>query len=82
MHFKMLSAICFNLDQSKIVLSGNGLKRVSGLLDTSPIRYQQLIQLEHTQAKGGVIHVCDTLQKASHHIIMDSLTSILSQEAE
>ena len=26
MHFKMLSAICFNLDQSKILLSGNGLR--------------------------------------------------------
>ena len=24
MHFKMSPAICFNLDQSKIVLSGNG----------------------------------------------------------
>ena len=26
MHFKMLSAICFSLDQSKILSSGNGLK--------------------------------------------------------
>ena len=25
MHFKMSSAVCFNLDQSKILLSGNGL---------------------------------------------------------
>ena len=25
MHFKMPSAICFNLDQSKILSSGNGL---------------------------------------------------------
>ena len=25
MHFKMLSAVCFNLDQSKIFSSGNGL---------------------------------------------------------
>ena len=25
MHFKMLSAVCFNLDQSKILSSGNGL---------------------------------------------------------
>ena len=24
-HFKMLSAICFSLDQSKILLSGDGL---------------------------------------------------------
>ena len=27
MHFKMLSAICFNLDQSKNLLSGNELYR-------------------------------------------------------
>ena len=26
MHFKMSSAICFNLDQSKILLPGDGLK--------------------------------------------------------
>ena len=26
MHFKISSAICFNLEQSKILLSGNGLK--------------------------------------------------------
>ena len=26
MHFIMLSALCFNLDQSKILSSGNGLK--------------------------------------------------------
>ena len=26
MHFKMLSAICFNLDQSKLLSSVNGLK--------------------------------------------------------
>ena len=28
MHFKMLSAICFNLDQSKIMSSGNELKKI------------------------------------------------------
>ena len=27
MHFKMSSVICFNLDQSKILSSGNGLKQ-------------------------------------------------------
>ena len=32
MHFKMLSAICFNLDQSKILLSGNGLIMVDWLV--------------------------------------------------
>ena len=29
MHFKMLSAICFDLDQSKILSSGYGLKTVN-----------------------------------------------------
>ena len=28
MHFKKSSAICFNLDQSKILSSGNGLKSI------------------------------------------------------
>ena len=28
MHFKMSSAICFNLDQSKILSSGNGLNEI------------------------------------------------------
>ena len=27
MHFEILSAICFNLDQSKIMSSGNGLSQ-------------------------------------------------------
>ena len=31
MHFKMLSAICFNLEQSKILFSGNGLMPFSAL---------------------------------------------------
>ena len=29
MHLKMSAAICFNLDQSKILLSGNGLRGLS-----------------------------------------------------
>ena len=29
-YFKMLSAICFNLDQSKILSSGNGLNKYWG----------------------------------------------------
>ena len=32
MHFKMLFAICFILDQSKILLSGNGLNADSTML--------------------------------------------------
>ena len=28
MHFKMLSAICFHMDQLKILLSGDGLSMV------------------------------------------------------
>ena len=33
MHFKISSAICFNLDQSKILLSGNGWKKKVGEMD-------------------------------------------------
>ena len=32
MHFEMSSAICFNLDQSKILSSGNGLSVQSHLI--------------------------------------------------
>ena len=31
--FKMSSAICFNLDQSKILLSGNGLRKLKAFAD-------------------------------------------------
>ena len=34
MHFKMSSAIYFNLDQSKILLSGHGLKCITTLFQT------------------------------------------------
>ena len=34
MHFKMSSAICYNLDQSKILSSGNGLKKTEERNDT------------------------------------------------
>ena len=30
MYLKMSSAICFNLDQSKILSSGNGLQQLQG----------------------------------------------------
>ena len=41
MHFKMSSAICFNLDQSKILSSGNGLNSHSQMFTfrTNIIRY-------------------------------------------
>ena len=49
MHFKMSSAICFNLDQSKILSSGNGLRNAPSLVlhsieNLSLIRYIHLIQ--------------------------------------
>ena len=38
-HFKMLSAICFNLDQSKTLSSGNGLTLPNGIiLDWSELK--------------------------------------------
>ena len=45
MHFKMSSAICFNLGQSKIFSSGNGLrKRRQCLLGFSPKYFQKVSQ--------------------------------------
>ena len=41
MHFKLSSAICFNLDQSKILLSGNDLT----LSQTSPGFYVSAVQV-------------------------------------
>ena len=41
MHFKILSAICFNLDQSKILLSSNGL-----MLFAFVIAYNQKICMQ------------------------------------
>ena len=40
-HFKIASAICFNLDQSKILLSGNGLSHSQ----TSPGFYVSALQI-------------------------------------
>ena len=39
MHFKMLSAICFNLDQSKILLSDNGLSHALANKDNASKQY-------------------------------------------
>ena len=36
MHFKMLSAIRFNLDQSKILSSGSGLKPMVACFNSLP----------------------------------------------
>ena len=41
MHFKILSAICFNLEQSKILLSGNGLT----ISQTSPGFYVSAVRI-------------------------------------
>ena len=48
MHFKMLSAICLNLDQSKLLLSGNGLTLYS--IDT----HQQQTAFENIVEKGEI----------------------------
>ena len=43
MHFKMLSAICFNLDLSKILLSGNGLTKSVFKQARDPNRAERII---------------------------------------
>ena len=43
MHLKMLSAICFNLDQSKILSSGNGLTLYHCLKGTLLVCYRHVL---------------------------------------
>ena len=45
MHFELLSAICFNLDQSKILLSGNGLNIAKMTISVCEM-------VEHIMGKG------------------------------
>ena len=63
MHFKILSAFCFNLDQSKILSSGNRLRIVLLL----PIKKYMCSVPE----KGGFTYVLETLHPANHFIVID-----------
>ena len=69
MHYKLSSAICFNLDQSKILSSGNRLKETYQLktlhndadgevakdADSNTTMTVYLIFLERSRAKNSVI---------------------------
>ena len=52
MHFKMSSAICFNLDQSKILSSGNGFTDV---IIVTPISYRITDNYMHTVYRKSLI---------------------------
>ena len=52
MHFKMLSAICFNLDQSKILSSVNGLTPSQ----MTNFRLCLIEMVENTVKKGEIAH--------------------------
>ena len=39
MHFKVSSAICFSLDQSKVLPSGNGLKKMKRKVVINDLEY-------------------------------------------
>ena len=75
MHFEMSSAICFNLDKSKILLSGNGLKiswkEIAHLVKMT-ISYtnyvKHSIHWTHALEKGGLLHLSDTSYQARHLI--------------
>ena len=54
MHLKMLSAICFNLDQSKILLSGNGLNLYPTIPSFHNLKGKEL--LETVGGKGAFSH--------------------------
>ena len=58
MHFKMLSAICFNLDQSKILLSVNGLR--CAILNMNPASVPFL--KEQTRSKFINVHQSQGLE--------------------
>ena len=48
MHLKMPSAICFNLDKSKILSSGNGLKSTKKDQKTASYYTDYLLPSQHT----------------------------------
>ena len=55
MHFKVSSAICFNLDQSRILSSGNGLKEV--YVKACDKQHQEKCRLNAWKNADGVKHV-------------------------
>ena len=57
MHFKT-SAICFNLDQYKILLSGNGLRKgsFSNLIISSPEHKVLMVAFVIAQCPASVVH--------------------------
>ena len=65
MHFKMLSAVCFNLDQSKILLSGKkaheGMKL--HLTDTHQIFKNGHFKVVAVSQKYLVLHCCPPCHK-------------------
>ena len=54
MHLKILSAICFNSDQSKILLSGYGLNHIFNLMHADAFNMLMLIFYHLTRGKKGV----------------------------
>ena len=54
MHFKMSSAICFNLNQSEILSSGIGLNQQPQVLKASMRRLLK-IMMEHKGEKDGSV---------------------------
>ena len=51
MHFKMLCAICFNLDQSKILSSGNGLDS-----NISKYMYRKMWRIRQKRSKEWLVN--------------------------
>ena len=59
MHFKMLSAICFNLDQSKILSSGNGFSAIFTQHGSCSIAFFQIAENSTLGTEVGKIIVQD-----------------------
>ena len=66
MHFKLSSAICFNLDQCKILSSGNGLRKIN---ISREVLYGQNVTLAYYMVRvikyGKIIHY-DQMYKNTH----------------
>ena len=62
MHLKMSSAICFNLDQSKTLSSGNGLKhktpKTALILMFSKKKISKVFPIHKGHDGPGVTHLC------------------------
>ena len=74
MHFKMLSAICFNLDHSKILLSGNGLNPI--------LLFATMHLLAHCRARSACRYMQSDLTMHSLLLCQQNSICFIIQQTE